>query len=188
MAPETLRATDSTYDRSASPFSVGGVPTAMNTAALARTAACKSPEKIRRWPRCRASSSGRNFSWMGTLPRCSAASFSLIVVDQDDVVSQFGKARSRHQANVTRAHNRNMHPPPRCENAKSEAPIRSLMYQFFRPEREVDFALRCWCLQVLRGDDLPMFIGHMRVCERSHPRAPLGGRIRMERGALCQSS
>ena len=76
MAPEMLRATDSTYDRSASPCSVGGVPTATKMTALALTAACRSSEKVKRCPRWRSSNSGRNFSWMGTLLARSADNFS----------------------------------------------------------------------------------------------------------------
>ena len=60
--PAISRATDSTYDRSASPVSVGGVPTAMNTTSLSRVAACRSQENLMRPPRCRVSSSGRNRS------------------------------------------------------------------------------------------------------------------------------
>src|SRR6266849_4658256 len=69
------RATDSTYERSASPCSVGGVPTATKMAALAPTAAFRSSEKRSRAPRCLCSNSGRKFSWIGTSPRFSAASF-----------------------------------------------------------------------------------------------------------------
>jgi len=36
--------------------------------------------------------------------------FLLIVVDQNYLMSQVGKARPGHKANVSRSHNRNVHP------------------------------------------------------------------------------
>src|SRR4030081_3349345 len=75
MAPEISLATDSTKDRSASPRSVVGVPTATKMAALERTASCRLSENCKRWPRCRLSNSGRNFSWMGTCPFLRAVNF-----------------------------------------------------------------------------------------------------------------
>src|SRR5438270_9378987 len=73
--PEISRATDSTYDRSASPLSVGGVPTATKITELRRSASFRSSENVNRCPRCRFNNSGKNFSWIGTWPSRSAASF-----------------------------------------------------------------------------------------------------------------
>src|SRR5215469_10934823 len=62
IPPEISRATDSTYDRSASPLLVGGVPTATKMAVLALAASCRLSENRSFFPRCRCSSSGKKRS------------------------------------------------------------------------------------------------------------------------------
>jgi hypothetical protein len=45
----------------------------------------------------------------GNLPVAQGSEFPLIVVDEDDVVSEVGEASSRDQAYVSRTHYGNLH-------------------------------------------------------------------------------
>ena len=47
---------------------------------------------------------------MGDLASFQGRELLLIIVNQNDFVSQVGKARPGHEANVSRSHNCNMHP------------------------------------------------------------------------------
>ena len=84
----------------------------MKTASLSRVAACKSPENVMRSPRCRASNSGRNCSWIGTSPLLSAASFFFVIVDQDNLVSQIRKTHSGYQPYISGTDHRDAHSEP----------------------------------------------------------------------------
>ena len=105
MPPEISRATDSTYERSASPLSVGGVPTATKMIELSRAASVKlsetSPMALEQFR--------QKLFVDGDFAGVQRSQFLLIVVDQDDVMAQIGEACACDQPNIPGTYNGDAH-------------------------------------------------------------------------------
>ena len=81
----------------------------MKITELRRAASVRLSEKVRRWPRWRLSKLWQESLVNRYFAIAQSRQLLLIVVDQDDIVSEIGKTRARHQPNVSRTHHRNLH-------------------------------------------------------------------------------
>ena len=110
MCSPMVRATASTWRRSAEPSSSGGVPTAMRLEQAVRDALGRVGGELQAAGLAVAPTiSSRPGSWIGTSPLFSRATLPASTSTQTHVVAHLGEAGAGDQAHVTGAENRYFH-------------------------------------------------------------------------------